>query len=151
MPTPTWPPHMALPTQPLEMSRADEAGAVATVTYFLAVYPYTEATQDTRAWEEMSHRDCVFCKSVVDDVTQRRAANQVVVPAPILVRNRETTTINPMAYSIAASVSTGPDVLRSADGSVLDAGRIRTGTMTIVVLLQGDRWIVRGVQLDPDE
>ena len=140
---------MAVPTPPPEMSRADEAGAVATVTYFLAVYPYTEATQDTTIWQELSHPDCIFCKSVLDDVAQRRAARQVVVPAPIVVRNRETTAINPMAYSIAADVSTGPDVLRGVDGSLLDAGRIRTGTMTVVVLLHGESWTVRGVQLDP--
>ncbi len=51
------------------MSRADEVGARAAARYFMTdLYAYTEMSQDTTEWRAMSHRECVFCASILKDM-----------------------------------------------------------------------------------
>ncbi len=50
------------------MDRDDVEGAVAAAQYFLELYPYAYSTGDLEQWKAMSHPDCVFCASVVENV-----------------------------------------------------------------------------------
>lgn len=147
-PTPTWPPTVALPTPPPEMTRDDETGAVAAAKYFLDLYTYTESSQDTGPWEAMSHPDCVFCKSIVDDVARMRADNKFVIPARIDVKSQRTMALAPLVYNVALDVATGPDEVRDLDGRLIDAGVVEGGLMTLVVYFQDGSWLVRGVELE---
>ena len=133
------------------MSRDDETGAVAAATYFLDLYTYTESTQDTGPWKAMSHADCSFCNSVLDEVETRRAAGQVVYPAKMNAHSAEPTMLNPLMYSIAIDLSTGPDQVLRADGTVVDPGKLEHGVMTTIVTYRYSSWVVREVNLDPDE
>ena len=147
-PSPTLPSPAPSPTQPAEMARDDEAGAVAAVQHFLRLYAYTEEAQDTSAWEAMSHPNCVFCKSVLDDVTARRLSHQVTYPTPMLVTATTVDAISPLAYTVTVDVATGPDALWSRDGVLLDPGTTEHGRMTLVMVNQRNAWLVREVQLD---
>lgn len=147
-PTPSLPAPAPSPTPPAEMSRDDEAGAVAAVNHFLALYAYTESSQDTTAWQSMSHPDCVFCKSVIDDVAARQAAHEVTHPAAMQVMSRTVEPLNALAYTVVVDVSTGPDTLWSLDGTLVDPGTIQQGRMTMVMVNQRNTWLVREVQLD---
>lgn len=147
-PTSLLPAPAPSPTQPAEMARDDETGAIAAAHHFLNLYVYTEETQKTRAWEAMSHPSCVFCKSVLDDVTARRTSGQITYPAPLLVTGTTVEPINPLAYTVKLEVTTGPDALWSSNGSLLDPGTTEHGRMTLVVVNQRNAWLVREVQLE---
>lgn len=147
-PTPTLPTPAPSPTQPSEMSRDDETGAMAAVGHLLRLYVYTEETQDTSAWEAMSHPECVFCRSVLDDVAARRGTHQVTYPATLVVTATTVEQINPLAYTVKLDVTTGPDALWSSTGSLLDPGAVEHGRMTLVMVNQRNAWLVREVQLE---
>ncbi|WP_269471413.1 DUF6318 family protein [Actinomyces howellii] len=56
------------PSRPVGMDEQSPAGAAATASYFLNLFPYAFATGDLTTWKEMSEDDCIFCNSVIDDV-----------------------------------------------------------------------------------
>lgn len=149
--SPTWPPQVAVPTPPPEMSREDETGAVAAARYFLDLYAYTQSTQDTGPWQAMSHPDCIFCQSVIDDIADRRAAGQIVHPAEPTVHSAEPSTLNPLMYAVALNLTTGPDRVLRTDGTVVSPGKRERGLMTAVMTRRGSQWTVREVSLEPDQ
>lgn len=133
------------PTPPPEMTRDDEAGAVAAVDHFLALYAYTESTRDTAPWQAISHPDCVFCHSVLDDIAKRRAEGRVVRAHPMNVTARNVKSLNPLAYEVAVTVTKEPDELWSSDGRLIDPGNDLGGRLDVIVVFQVDRWLVRAV------
>lgn len=144
-PTSLLPAPAPSPTQPAEMARDDEAGAVAAVDYFLGLYTYTESTQETGPWESLSHPSCTFCKSVVNDIASQRAQGRVMRAQPMTVIGRSVKALAPVAYEIKVKVTKAPDALWSMDGHELDAGRDVGGTLDVIVIFQIDRWVVRAV------
>ena len=144
-PSPALPAPAPSPTQPPDMSRDDETGAIAAVDYFLALYTYTESTQDTAPWEALSHPSCTFCTSVVDDVASQRAQGRVMRAQPMTVTERSVKTLAAVAFEITVQVTKAPDELWSTDGQQLDAGSDIGGTLDVIVIYQVDRWVVRAV------
>ncbi|MCK6211968.1 hypothetical protein KZX45_15590 [Georgenia sp. EYE_87] len=65
-------PEVPKPVPPETMARDDVAGAEAAAQYFLELYPYVYATGDLSEWKAMSEPECVFCQSVIDEVTEQR-------------------------------------------------------------------------------
>ena len=61
---------MAAPERPEGMDEESAEGAVATATYFVQLYPYVYATGDLEQWRSMSRQDCLFCGSVITNVTR---------------------------------------------------------------------------------
>ena len=130
------------------MSRDDETGAIAAATYFLRdLYAYTERTQDTARWVAMSHPDCVFCKSVLDDIAEQRSASHIAVVAPIRFRSTSVDFVSPLMFSVTAEISTGPDQDFAMDGTFLGASTEDSGTATIIVIRRDNAWLTRGVEL----
>lgn len=146
-PSPTLPSPAPSPTQPAEMARDDEAGAVAAVAYVLNLYGYTESTQDTTSWSAISHPSCKFCQGVLDDVVARRAAGQVARFGPLTVTSQKTLSASPLQYSIVVDVAAGPDSSWTTDGRLIDPGRVTTGELTFLMVFQIDRWLVREAQV----
>lgn len=64
----------APPARPAAMQRQDVEGAIAAAQYFLELYPYAYNTGDLTEWRAMSHPDCIFCASVIDNVEELHAA-----------------------------------------------------------------------------
>lgn len=50
------------------MERDDVEGAKAAAQYFLSLYPYAYNTGDLTEWRAMSHPECIFCASVIENV-----------------------------------------------------------------------------------
>jgi hypothetical protein len=139
---------MVMPTPPPEMSRDDEAGAVAAATYFMTqLYPYTEMTQETASWVAMSHQDCIFCKSILEDVATQRLVGRRAVIAPVRINRTSTQSVNPAVFSVTLDMTTGPDEDFNAEGVSLGKTAADSGTATIVVVRQADKWLTRGVEL----
>ena len=61
---------MAAPERPENMDEDSPEGAVATGSYFVQLYPYVYATGDLEQWRSMSRQDCLFCGSVITNVTR---------------------------------------------------------------------------------
>ena len=57
------------PDRPAAMDEVSTDGAIAAATYFLQLYPYAYNTGDLTEWKALSHPECMFCASVVDNVT----------------------------------------------------------------------------------
>ena len=60
---------MAAPERPGNMDEDSPEGAVATGSYFVQLYPYVYATGDLEQWRAMTRQDCLFCGSVITNVT----------------------------------------------------------------------------------
>ena len=65
---------MPPPVRPPEMDENTQMGAIAAAVYFMKLYPYAYATGDLTQWQAMSEPECVFCASVVTNVTNLHAA-----------------------------------------------------------------------------
>ena len=61
---------MAAPERPENMDEDSPEGAVATGSYFVQLYPYVYATGDLEQWRSMTRQDCLFCNSVITNVTE---------------------------------------------------------------------------------
>lgn len=56
------------------MNQDDVQGAIAAAQYFLELYPYAYNTGDLTEWREMSHPECIFCASVIENVEALHAS-----------------------------------------------------------------------------
>ena len=145
-PTPTWPPQMALPTPPPEMSRADETGAIAAATYFITkLYPYTYMSQDTAPLLATSHADCQFCAAVISNVAEEHAAGRSTHPGEMTVDAATSAVVNPLEYQITMDTSQTANTLWSSSGTLLGTDGPHTTTLAVFVVWASDRWILRGV------
>ena len=61
------------PSRLVGMDEQSPSGAAATASYFLNLYPYVYTTGDLTTWKEMSEDDCIFCNSVITNVTELHA------------------------------------------------------------------------------
>ena len=71
---------MPPPVRPPEMDENTQMGAIAAAVYFMKLYTYAYATGDLTQWQAMSEPECVFCASVVTNVTNLHAAGGWVDP-----------------------------------------------------------------------
>lgn len=143
---------MALPTPPPEMERADEAGAVATVTYFLTeLYPYTVSSQDTDSWLALSHDLCVYCNSVAKSVRDEADSGLRTIPGVVEILSQSTEEANPLEFGVRLDISTGTDLRWSSTGAFIGKIPPHRVSLGVVVVWHIDRWIVRAVDVFSSE
>lgn len=148
VPTPTLPEPAPSPTPPPEMARADEAGAVAAVTYFLTdLYRYTVTSQDTSAWLAMSHDECVYCRSTADAIVAERESNVVTTPGDLMVIDTRVDSPASLVFGVQLDVEIGPSVQHARSGEALAGIQGGQATMAAIVMWHSNRWLVRGVDV----
>ncbi|HLS48982.1 MAG TPA: DUF6318 family protein [Actinomycetaceae bacterium] len=147
-PTP-WPE----PTKPAAMDRDDIEGAIAAAEYFLALYPYVYATGDLDAWREMSHPECVFCQSTVDNVTQIYADGGYALGSEFTVEDVGASPPDDeyAHYRIGIYGSEAPGAVYSTDGKVISRTDGGTGAYHFGVLRADQSWQIRGVFGEDEE
>ena len=59
------------PAKPPQLNEESAEGAVASVGYFLDLYRYAYMTGNTTELAAMSDGQCIFCKSAIDNSTQK--------------------------------------------------------------------------------
>jgi hypothetical protein len=147
-PSPTRPPRMALPTPPPEMSRDDEAGAIAAATYFLTqLYPYTVSSHDTAAWRQMSHPSCSYCSGIVAAIANEEQAGTYTRAGEISVAKTSAQRASLSTYGIRIEFTDDHDTQWGRSGELIrqfPAQRLKLG---VVVVRQDDSWVVRGVEV----
>lgn len=128
------------------MDRDDIEGAIAAAQYFLELYPYAYNTGDLTAWKAMSHPECIFCASVVENVEELHAAGGYQTGGEI-------EWVETNAYRLDASGKFSVDAIaqqfpttEQRDGIsevISEGGRAR---LYIDLQREGD-WLVRGVDV----
>lgn len=65
--------------EPEEMQDISEEAAIAAAKYFMGLLEYVFLTGDLRKWESMSHRDCVYCRSIANRVRALQEEHAVIL------------------------------------------------------------------------
>jgi hypothetical protein len=150
-PTPTPTPDAATkPERPEAMDVADSAGAEAVAVYFLQLYGYVYATNDLAEWRELSHPECVFCASVIDNIDASAAAGEWSTGGSIRVESVTAVEVDPSAwYSVVVETIQEPWAAYAVDGSLLsEEEEPQTHDFRLAITRETDTWMVRAVQVD---
>ena len=141
-PSPTSTPK---PERPAAMDAVTVDGAIATVTYFMELYPYAYNTGDVTQLKELSHPECIFCKSVTDNAVQMHARGEHQEGTPTQVLSSSGVEVNPgYWFSVDARVQQGGWQVLDTEGRVVDSDpAIKTYAMNFAVIHQDGRWLVR--------
>ena len=150
-PTPTLRPTPSaasspLPTRPAAMDAVTVDGAIAAVTYFLELVPYSLRTGDVSQLKALSHAECIFCKSISDDAEKMHGLGEHQVGTAMRVLSARGSEVNPgYWFSVDAHVEQqGWQVLDAAGNVVQGDPAIKTFAMNFAMIHQDGRWIVRG-------
>ena len=146
--TPT-PRLISPPERPAAMDVPGADGAAAAATHFLDLYEYSYGSLDSTAFAAMSSPECVFCRSVIDDVAEMELNNHTTTGGDYTVINSFGTEISPQQwYSAAVQLDQTPSAEIDSIGRVLsetDGGRFQ-----MVLALDWDQsWLVREVDVTP--
>ncbi|MEE6272641.1 DUF6318 family protein [Georgenia sp. MJ206] len=145
-PGPTdWP----APERPASMDRDDVVGAKAAAQYFIELYPYVYATGDLDEWRAMSHSECEFCASVVENVEALHAQDGYALGGEVEVT--AVSGADPAEgsnyYSVELAVEQGPGAEYRADGEELRSDDGGSNQLRYAVERTKERWLVRAVDV----
>lgn len=145
-PSPTPTPDAAMPPERPDMSRVDAAGAQATATYFLELYPYVLATGDLTEWDALSHPECIFCASVRQGVLDLQAEGQHSTGGLVTLGNPGTTETSDDMWLVQFRMVQAPSATVDAVGTI-SATSTDTTTYDVAVAVAADagRLLVREV------
>ncbi|WP_269471414.1 DUF6318 family protein [Actinomyces howellii] len=132
------------PTRLEGMDENSPYGASQVAAYFLNLYPYAYATGDLTAWKEISGDECIFCNSVIANVTEVHSGGgwSEHWQQELAVISYGTDPADPSRLVIEIHIST-PDRM-AYEGTPIMGRRISGGETTILVQVywKGDHWIV---------
>ena len=134
-----------LPTRPAAMDTVTVDGAIAAVTYFLELVPYSLATGDVSQLNALSHPECIFCKSISDDAEKMHGLGEHQVGTAMRVLSARGAEITRgYWFSVDARVEQqGWQVLDAAGKVKQGDPAIKRYAMNFAVIHQDGRWIVR--------
>jgi hypothetical protein len=137
-----------LPTRPVAMDAVTADGAIAAVTYFLDMVPYALSSGDVTQLKELSHPECIFCRSITDDAAQMHTNGQHQEGTAMRVLSARGSEVNPgYWFSVDARVEQGSWQILDAGGNIIQSEpAAKTFAMNFAVIHQDGRWIVRESQ-----
>ncbi|WP_279596161.1 DUF6318 family protein [Actinomyces bowdenii] len=136
----------ALPERPAGMDENSPAGAIATAEYFVQLYPYVYATGDLEQWRAMSREDCVFCTSVIDNVTELHSKGGWRDPWVHTVTNTQYVEPGPGSDYSRIDVVFNRDATYTYDGSgnAPDVADANGGVVLMLAMkYENGRWVIR--------
>ncbi len=151
-PSPSAEPEIPKPERPAAMDKHDADGAAAAAEYFLSLYKYTKATGDTAEWEEMSHRACTFCQTVLERSSEIRKKDLTIDGGDVTSRLFQTyqrdalTGIYPLDLEVTQQAST----TIFPDGSVESSAEKVVAIMRVEMGLRKGSWVVVTVAPAPE-
>jgi hypothetical protein len=147
-PTPTATPDAATkPERPEVMDVADSAGAEAVAVYFLQLYGYAYATNDLAEWRELSHPECIFCASVIDNVEAQISAGQHCTGGLINVVDVSSLEVDPGRWwTVNVDLTQATSQKLNAAGELVeDFPEAKSYRMGLAVIYNNGVWSVRAV------
>ncbi|WP_126382977.1 DUF6318 family protein [Actinomyces howellii] len=132
------------PSRPVGMDEQSPSGAAATAIHFLSLYPYAYTTGDLTTWKEMSEDDCIFCNSVITNVTDLHANGgwSDMWPLEIMVLTHGADPADPNRLVIKTHITAPAHTAhrgRPSEAFTVDAQDV---IVRIQLYWHGDRWIV---------
>jgi hypothetical protein len=140
-PTPTGP---VRPERPAAMEDPGTAGAVATATYFMALYGYVGGG-DLTEWKALSHPECIFCKGVTDEVERMMSIGHHQVGPTITIHSTNPSEVTPGEfYGVDFEMTQGPSAeLDTLGGVVTQSPTPSSFVLHLVVVREDGQWLVR--------
>lgn len=122
-PTPTEAPAPeTIPPEPAAaLSEQTVEGADAVARYFLDLYPYAYATGDLEEWQRLSDPDCVFCTSVVDNVTAMHRGGDYASGGAVTVHTMTAEQLTGTRFAVEGQITQDATSRHDADGLVVSA------------------------------
>ena len=138
------------PVRPAVMDQVNAVGAEALAVYFLNLYPYVYASNDLTEWKALSHAECVFCKSVIDNVEKQIAKGERSTGGTLEFTSTTANEVNPgVWYSAELRGQQNPWAVHDANGKLIDEQTVaKNHTFIFALVLQDGAWLVREVQVD---
>ncbi|MFJ2297593.1 DUF6318 family protein [Oerskovia paurometabola] len=133
------------PERPADMDRTDEVGAAAAATYFLELYPYVMATQDTAEWNAISYLElCEFCVKVASDVEEYRSAGSSYTGGEVSVEVTKTYPIDTLlgAYPVDVRLAQAESAVTDPSGRAVDRTEAAAGPLRVELIHNGAMWLL---------
>ncbi|MFC4555308.1 DUF6318 family protein [Georgenia faecalis] len=141
-----------MPERPDSMDRDDVVGAKAAAQYFIEMYPYVYATGDLEEWREMSHEECEFCFTVIDNVEQMHRDGEYGLGGGITVD--EVMVMDPEGgvegVAVALRVTEAPSAVYSEAGTVQSSTMGGDAYYVPTLVREADQWLVTTLAIDTD-
>lgn len=151
-PEPEPAPETVHPERPAAMDTVDAAGAQAAVEYFLNLYPYAYATGDLDEWRELSHPECIFCASVIDNVEETFGEGFRTLGGLTTVSEVASRSVEPGdAWMVTGSLLQAPSRTVDAQDEVTNESEAGTYAISAFVFHDDSRWWIRGVDYERSE
>lgn len=142
---------MAAPERPEGMDEESAEGAVATATYFVQLYPYVYATGDLEQWRSMSRQDCLFCGSVITNVTRLHSSGGWKDPWVHTVTGTGYAGPGPGSEYSRVDVVFSQEAAYTYDGTGAPpevSDPVPRTRLILAMRYQDDHWVIRGGQVE---
>lgn len=141
---------MPAPERPENMDENSPEGAIATATYFVQLYPYVYATGDLEQWRSMTRQDCLFCNSVITNVTELHDAGGWVDPWVHTINETGYSDPGPGSEYSRVDVAFAQEAVYTYDGTgsppEVDDPKDRT-LLILAMKYEDGHWVIRGGQV----
>jgi len=134
------------PERPAALDEAPTVdGAISVVEFYLQLFPYAQNTGDTSDLKALSHPECVFCASVVDEVDRLVAQSEHSVGGGLTLTDATSTEVDPGRwFSVHLRMSEAPSQEVSQAGTVVkDYPGTLVYDVEAAVVHDGSAWTVR--------
>jgi hypothetical protein len=150
-PTPTPEPdpdEATVPPERPDLSQVDAETAQALAVYFLQLYPYVYATGDLTDWRALSHPECIFCASVIGNVEDMVAEGEHWEGGLPVFSDVAVTEVSASFYNVVLDLTEEPARRLGSDGAVIEESTGGGTLITLVLVADDGRWLVREGQVD---
>ena len=141
---------MAAPERPENMDEDSPEGAVATGSYFVQLYPYVYATGDLEQWRAMTRQDCLFCGSVITNVTSLHDSGGGVDPWVHTITETGYSDPGPGSEYSRVDIVFSQEAVYTYDGTgappEIEDPKPRT-QLILAMRYEDGHWIIRGGQV----
>ena len=149
-PTPTADPNggpvVAAPLRPPEMEYADEAGAIATAQYFMALSSYAMRTGDLEEWRTVSGQTCEFCDNIGALVEEAYGAGHRLTGLTLEVEEARLLGVNEelAVYGVEVHYKVAPGREVDANGVEIRSFELEDAYIIVDVVPSDRGWVLIG-------
>ena len=138
------------PERPAAMDTVNLDGAIATATYFLALYPYVANTGDLADWNVLSQPECIFCRGVTTEVARMFSLGHHQDGTETTVLGASGIEVDPGAwYAVDVRATQGGWAEIDAAGAVVEEVPQTKSFVVHVIVVHGSAgWQIRAAEAD---
>jgi hypothetical protein len=135
------------------MDEVSVAGAVATATYFLQLFPYALNTGDLTAWDALSHPECIFCAGLSGEVRRQTGLLEHQEGLEVSITSATGIEVTPGSwFDVDLRLTQGPWMVVDTAGNVVEQSTATSvEKIHMNVVRDAGHWLIRGAQADPVE